>query len=705
MTFRGTRTAAWRVAAASSASLLVVGMLAGAAPRADSDVLVFENGKTAVGAAFRAGEEVRLNTFRCSVPEMTLGVKVFRARDVKRIDPDEDEPWIVERLDVLLETGGATLVAELASLHGLAKRKGYRELAKRLAEEALARGSTDAELAKAAGGAAPFAARRRGDVRLDAGLAGAVGRLIALERAAERRSAAARLVAESGLALAPTTIERMAASLAEPVGVLEEAALGWTNPDVPAGRYSVFVPPDLHPLEPVPLVLALHGGGEIAREDGTKVLAGTGKDALRLLMDGAEARGWMLLCPTALESPWDSPRNRAFLEALLAEVTARWNVDLSRVHLFGVGEGGDGAWALGTAWAERLASVSAASAKAPTAASGLAGRGIGVWIGHGDEDERYPVLPVRKAAERLLDAGADFVYCEVPKQGHAFTGAQERDWYRYVAGRRNPRAKSGWPEPSFAQPVGAAEKAARGDPAWAWGGQIAPDAKPEVLWEALAKDRTDAEAAAERLKAVGGAEVAGGAQALLTDRKAPLRVRRHAAWLLGALGDPGAAVPLGDVLRAETDPLLRLEAARALKRLARPESKEDLRFALLDVWQLHQRATFPENRVPFVAYERVARLAGALVEALARVGTADDLAPDIEQTLVLGLLKDARPVEARRGPGGDPAGPRIDLVRSIARAYRTLGAERTLVDMLRTVVKKEPAAQAALAEGLAQGVK
>jgi len=73
--------------------------------------------------------------------------------------------------------------------------------------------------------------------------------------------------------------------------------------------------------------------------------------------------------------------------------------------------------------------------------------------------------------------------------------------------------------------------------------------------------------------------------------------------------------------------------------------------------------------------------------------------------VVTGLLKDARPVDARRGPGGDPAAPRLALLRSVARAYRTLKVEPTLLDMLRAVVKKDARALEAIREGLAEGVK
>jgi acetyl esterase/lipase len=481
--------------------------------------------------------------------------------------------------------------------------------------------------------------------------------------------------------------------------------LVWRDDETPAGTFTLYVPPDAHPLEPRPLVLALHGGGTIARPDGTQALAGTGRDMLRLLADGAERLGWFLLCPTALEAPWDTPKNRAFLQGVLAEVTGRWNVDLARVHLIGLGEGGDAAWSLGAAWSERWATVGASSAHAPATAGTLTSARIGLWLEHGEADPVRPVEPVRRVAERLQEQGADFVYCEIPKEGHGLPSAAERDWYRYVEGRRSPRAKDAWPQPSFARPVSPLELLAVGEPAGAWGAGLPEDAPEEALWAALAGGRRAADPAAARLAALRPEGASARAAAIVKDAKAPAAARGWSSWLLGELGDRTTFEVLADALRASDDAVLRRRFAHALRRLAVPDAKEDLRFALLDAVQRHEKASFPGNRVPFVVYDRLCRLEAELVEALALVGTAEDVAADVERALVTGLLKDARPVDARSGPGGDPAESRRALARSIGRAYRRLGVEPTLLEMLRAVLKKDPPALAAATQGYAEGLR
>lgn len=691
-----------RTGLARGAAWLALALAALPAGPAPADTVVLEGGKTLRGHVVRTPTEVRVNPYGSQAPSMAYGVRRLALAEVKRIEPDEDEATLVAGLERALAQPPPARDEALRALFATARRRNLRELATRIAEQALALGAADGELLKQVGGPERWGARRRGDVRLDAALAGRVAALLERPRATERAAALVRLAGETGLWLDLRQAERMARSLEEPVGVLEEQALAWPAPKVPAGaRYTLYVPPDAHPLVPVPLVIALHGGGVVERPDRTRVIAGSGKDMLPLVLPGARQRGWLVLCPTALEAPWDTPAQRAFLEALLAEVGARWNVDLARVHLVGLGEGGEGAWALGAWLAERLASVSVAGAPPSGLASSLLGRGLGVWIGHGEADERFPVEPVRKLAARLVEQGAA-TYCELPKEGHGLPAEAEQDWYRAIEGRRNPRARDAWPQPSFALPPGEAELAARGDLAAVGGGGLPADLPSERLWDLL--PGAAGAAAAERLLAVRPAGLRERAAALLAQREAPRAGRAEAAWLLGELGDLEGGLVLGEVLRGSDDPALRLACARALRRLADPQSVEDLRWALQDAWQAHQRTAFPGGRVPLVAYERLVRLCCALAEGLARVGKAAEVGPDIEQALVLGLLKDARPVESRRGPGTSPAALRAELVRSVARAYRTLAVEATLVDMLRMTVKRDPGASEALVAGLREGV-
>ena len=77
---------------------------------------------------------------------------------------------------------------------------------------------------------------------------------------------------------------------------------------------------------------------------------------------------------------------------------------------------------------------------------------------------------------------------------------------------------------------------------------------------------------------------------------------------------------------------------------------------------------------------------------------------DLEEAAVIGILRDVRPVDARRESGEDPSMPRSRLAEALARAYAALGVDRTLFDMLRAAVKKDPAASDAVNRGMREGL-
>jgi poly(3-hydroxybutyrate) depolymerase len=661
-------------------------------------VAVLENGNEVRGHVFRVGEETRVNVYGCSVPEMTLGIRVLRTRDVRRVDPVEDRDHVRARLDRLDPDDVPGRLALLA----LARRLGLKEEARRIAEEVLRADPANAEGLRAVGGPARWAERRRGDPALDDGLAADLRRLVRMESGLDRRREAERLAAEAGYPARAEVVERMARSAAEDRGHRKAVTLRMRGEDVPAGSYALYVPLDYDPLDARPLVVALHGGGILTSGE-KPAFGGSAEEAVALFEDGAERLGWFLACPTAVEAPWATPANAAFVLAVIEEVAATWNVDLDRVHLVGQGEGGDGAWWLGTREADRFATVGAAAAGPPSAAASLASRGIGLWIYHGDADAVAPVDPVRKAAERLLKQGADFVYCELPREGHGLPASAERDYYRYVEPKRNPRAKGAWPASSFARPATKEEVAAFGDPSAGWGATLSTEAGADELLSVLARGRPDAEHAARRLAAERPEGIAARAAALVADRKAPARGRAWAAWLCGELQDVATLPALGDAVRGETDPLLRRHAARALRRLGSRDALEDLRFALLDVAERFRRLPGVGGRVPFVEYDRACRTAAEVVEALGATATAD-VGADVEEAAVIGILRDPRPVDARRESGEDRSLPRARLAEAVARAYAALEVERTLLDMLRAAVRKDAAAEAAVERGVREGL-
>lgn len=683
--------------AAALLGLLLAAALGPGGGAAGAGEVVLRNDRVLRGHARRAGGFVEFNPYHCAAPEMTFGVERLPEAEVREI-----RPWPLG--DDLYARRLALTESDLAGRRALlSEALGAREsrLAQRLAEEILLLAPGDAPALKAAGGAARFAARREA-LRYEAPAAkAALGALLGLPSALERREAAARLAREVGAPLPAAWVERLALARRLARGEVGERRLEVTAGAAPEARYWLYVPEDLDPLEPRPLLLALHGGGMRAGPEGG--VRGSGRDALAWFLEGARAHGFLLACPDALEAPWAGPKNQALIEAVRAEVCALYPVDLERVHVAGEGGGGDGAWWFAGRDPRALATVGVASGARPERLGALVAAEVGIWFFHGEEDETVPVAEARRAAEVLRKRAADFVYCELPRERGGFPPAARRDYWRYVFPKRRARAESAWPRSSLTEPPAKAYLAALGDPAAAWGLGLGPDLAPADLLARLARGGFEAEPAARRLGAARppDAETLTAVRDLVRRAQTPVEARRWGAWLLGAWKDPEAVAVLGDLLRAERNPELIYAAAEAVAVLGHPDSREDLVRALTDLGARHKAV--PGQGLALWALESACRLGAALAHALARVGAGPDTAAlaTLEEALVIGVLRDPRPVAA--DAAAQARGLKAGLAGALARTYRALRAPATLVDMLRVVTRREPLAAAAVETGLREG--
>src|SRR5262249_32252122 len=121
---------------------------------------------------------------------------------------------------------------------------------------------------------------------------------------------------------------------------LREGALRWnarvgvshaSNDRGTRGGFSLYVPEDFDGKTPMPLVVALHGGG------------GHGRDFLWSWLRDARARGVMVLAPTSRERTWSIMGREDVdaepLRAMVSFVAERYPVDPTRVLLTGMSDG------------------------------------------------------------------------------------------------------------------------------------------------------------------------------------------------------------------------------------------------------------------------------------------------------------------------------------------------------------------------------
>jgi len=187
--------------------------------------------------------------------------------------------------------------------------------------------------------------------------------------------------------------------------------------DEPGGRggFSLYVPESYDPAQPLPLVVALHGG------------SGSGRDFLWTWLREARSRRFLLLSPTSRGSTWSLLEPDVDHEALLsmvAWVREHWNVAADRILLTGLSDGATYTLLSGlrdevpyTA----LAPISGVFHPANYDNGNLErARGRRIYLVHGGLDWMFPVQLARSAAATLRAAGADLVYREIEDLSHTY---------------------------------------------------------------------------------------------------------------------------------------------------------------------------------------------------------------------------------------------------------------------------------------------
>lgn len=202
-------------------------------------------------------------------------------------------------------------------------------------------------------------------------------------------------------------------------------------------RYQVYVPSGYQRSTPLPVILALHGGGEY----GTNGISQTDGGLARAIRRHPDRFNALVVFP---QSPPGAPGFQGLGERIalteLDKVLSEFNADASRVYLTGLSMGGNGAWYLAYHHANRFAGVLvvcgfveeftgttsgthyppivARSAGNPFAAIAKAVLQLPIWIFHGDVDRTVSVEQSRQMFSALKAIGANVQYTELPGVPH-----------------------------------------------------------------------------------------------------------------------------------------------------------------------------------------------------------------------------------------------------------------------------------------------
>lgn len=190
--------------------------------------------------------------------------------------------------------------------------------------------------------------------------------------------------------------------------------------------YRLYVPEARPPL---PLILFLHGRGEMGIDGLAQTTAGLGPAIVR---DPRRVPA-IVVFPQASETYGWRGRNLRVAMAALDDAVQAHDVDRDRVSVTGLSMGGFGAWAVAALHPERFTAVvpvcggfdgTATSLAIEQAAERLAA--IPHWVFHGDADNVIPVQHSRRMVEALRAQGASVRYTE-------YAGVAHNSWDRAYA--------------------------------------------------------------------------------------------------------------------------------------------------------------------------------------------------------------------------------------------------------------------------------
>lgn len=229
----------------------------------------------------------------------------------------------------------------------------------------------------------------------------------------KRQVAAALVISALGLFAAPVETQTSAAVPVFPEG-LNYGRL--SRDGEPTIRYAISIPPKYNRSRPVPLVLALHFGGNPA---------GAGNAVMKALIRPAlEDLGAIIVAPDSSSGGWDTPENDRAVNLLLEQVMQSYAIDKRKMVVTGFSMGGRGAWSWAAKYPDRFSAAVPVAGRPPES---LEGWRVPVMAIHSVHDTVVPIGPTQDAIAKLKSSGARAEMIVLSGPGHHET-------YKFVDG-------------------------------------------------------------------------------------------------------------------------------------------------------------------------------------------------------------------------------------------------------------------------------
>ena len=192
--------------------------------------------------------------------------------------------------------------------------------------------------------------------------------------------------------------------------------------------YLLRIPKGYHDFTgPMPLLIFLHGAGEVGTDPKTLVNKAPFHIANEAEIDFPYI-GVMPICP---EKRWEPYRVIAMLNQVMAETRFRFQADSERIYLTGYSMGGFGTFETAMEFPERFAAI------VPVAGGGEPGKAaklqdIPTWVFHGENDKTVPLPSSARVVEAMEQNGHNDVKITViPGAGHGIARQVYSNPYLY----------------------------------------------------------------------------------------------------------------------------------------------------------------------------------------------------------------------------------------------------------------------------------
>lgn len=186
--------------------------------------------------------------------------------------------------------------------------------------------------------------------------------------------------------------------------------------------YRFMKPIDYNPKKIYPIVVSLHGGGAIGK-DNMKQIHGSIMPQLLSRDENRNKFPAFLFVPQFPPSAsWDGSSHTQGISSLILDaisgLESEFGIDQNRRYISGYSMGGYGAWHMITNYPEKFAAAIPISCGGdPSIASKIVD--IPIWIFHGTNDKSVPISKPRDMIDAIKKEGGNPLFTEFSDSGHA----------------------------------------------------------------------------------------------------------------------------------------------------------------------------------------------------------------------------------------------------------------------------------------------